>query len=710
MKSIRQLLRQPIRTAAGIVLIALAAAIFVTCVGQYLAAGLTKDGLEYNYNTVAMTTRKYSWEHSEWIQETAEAHPELVKTISDTGLISAYIPELTPDNYTQHFQAAEGYNGNSSGIYGMPYCCAVLEVVLTEISPEITDEVRAVNVMGDRYEERIAVALTCQGTVERAISLQEGYNDPAGYGIELTFRTFDEEGLAALDLEVGGRYLVYGMDYYDNDFFVRSVISADQANFSQPVDLSKVYERLPKGYSAKPSMFTSSGETRYYENLVDGEKTYISVDEGILAKTRSCRLTVCDHSSLPDLTAIFDEYNNMIGMELLYDQRLLLEDEHSDAFTQIGTRLVPAEEYIADYSVPTVARLDGTAEGFLASEAGAAWRKAMEAAEINYHAFPVLAVDKLGYQAEFARGHAEIVEGRDFTQAELEAGKQVCILSQSLAEANGLRVGDTITLQSYAYDPNVNEDVGTYPDPRSDGDGFYVEPSFYSSVRGFSGEPVTYTVVGLYSRENSWQDGSYYAFTPNTIFIPKASAKVPMITSEEGAFRSYVLENGAEEAFDALVKEAGYNGLFVYYDQGYEQVKNGLAAYASVSGQALYVGTAAALGILLLYILLFPLRQRRHLTAMSALGATRGQRIAHLAAYDLGMLLPGAALGTLTGALVWKRVTAELLASVDVLIPLSLEPWRILAIGGLFLLFTAVVLFGCAVLQTREGTYMRRKD
>ncbi len=583
---------------------------------------------------------------------------------------------------------------------------------MTEISPGVKDIVLGADAMGNHYEERTCVELTCKGTVERAVQLQKGYNDPAGYSIELTFKAFDEAALAALGLEVGGRYLVYGMDYYDKDFFVRSIVSADQANFSQPIDMGKALTRQPKGYPVTFYTFTGSGELRYYENIVNDEKTYIEVHEGHLAEARSCRLTVCDYSSLPEYTAKYDECYNLIGTELLHDQRLLMEDENSRVFSQIGTTLVPAEEYITAYSVPTVARLEGTAEEFLASEAGAAWRKVMEAAEINYHAFPVLAVDKLGYQAEFARGKAEIVEGRDFTQVELEAGKQVCILSQSLAEANGLKLGDTVTLRSYVYDPNVNEDVMDYPmvSVSDSYEGFYVEPGFYSSARGFAGEPRTYTIVGLYSRENAWQDGSRYAFTPNTIFIPKASTEAPMVMSTEGVFRSYVLENGAEEAFGALVKEAGYSGLFVYYDQGYDQVKDGLDAYESVSGRALYVGTAAALGILLLYILLFPLRQRRHLTSMSILGADRGQRLAHMAAYNLGMLFPGIVLGTLVGALVWERVTQELMASVDALIPLSLDPWMIAVIGGLLFLFMAVVLLACALLQTREGKYMGRKD
>lgn len=722
MKSIRQLLRQPVKTAAGIVIIALAVAIFVTCAGQYLAAGLTRDELEYKYETVALTTQRYKRsgggyssllpdEYSNWIQETAEAHPELVKTISDTGLLSAYIPELVLDNYTQHFNAAEGLNGSYNGIYGMPYSCAVLEVVLTEISPDVKKTIRtAVDFEGNRYELQTAVTLTCKGTVERAVQLQEGYNDPTGYSVELTVKAYDEAALAALDLEVGGRYLVYGMDYFDRDWFLRSIVSADQANFSQPIDASKVHTQKPEGYPITFYKFTGTGNVRYYENIVNDDKTYIEVFESNLADAQSCRLTVCDYSALPEFIMLFDEYNTPMGAELWFDRRLLLEDEHSDTFTQSGTTVVPAEEYIAAYGVPTVARLDGTAEEFLASEAGAAWKKAMEAAEIDHHAFPVLAVDKLGYQAEFARGQADIVEGRDFSQAELDAGEQVCILSQSLAELNGLTLGDTITLQSYAYDPNVNREVGVYPELGGLGDSFYVEPGFYSSARGFTGEPKTYTVVGLYSRENAWQDNSFYAFTPNTIFIPKASADDCMVTSTEGVFRSYVLENGAVDAFDALVKEAGYSGLFVYYDHGYSQVKDGLDAYESVSGRALYVGAGAFLGVMLLYILLFPLRQRRHLAAMSVLGANRVHRLAHLMTYNLGMLLPGVVLGTLVGALVWRVVTGELMASVDVSVSLSLDPWMIPMIGALLFLFMAVVLLISALLQIREGRYMRRKD
>ena len=54
MKTIKQLLRQPLKTAIGIVIVALAFAILVTCVGQYASTWLTKENMSYNYDTIAL--------------------------------------------------------------------------------------------------------------------------------------------------------------------------------------------------------------------------------------------------------------------------------------------------------------------------------------------------------------------------------------------------------------------------------------------------------------------------------------------------------------------------------------------------------------------------------------------------------------------------------------------------------------------------------
>ena len=54
MKSFRQLLRQPIKFIAGLVLMTMAAAIVCICVGQSLAATNTAEQLDKQFTTVAL--------------------------------------------------------------------------------------------------------------------------------------------------------------------------------------------------------------------------------------------------------------------------------------------------------------------------------------------------------------------------------------------------------------------------------------------------------------------------------------------------------------------------------------------------------------------------------------------------------------------------------------------------------------------------------
>ena len=106
--------------------------------------------------------------------------------------------------------------------------------------------------------------------------------------------------------------------------------------------------------------------------------------------------------------------------------------------------------------MPTIAKLEGKAEEFLATEQGTLWNQMLTGMEIQNHGFPVLAVDKLGYQTTFSQERTRIVEGRDFSEEERENHAKVCIISQQVAVRNGLSVGDTIDMRTYAYDLNID--------------------------------------------------------------------------------------------------------------------------------------------------------------------------------------------------------------------------------------------------------------
>ncbi|MBO5702706.1 MAG: ABC transporter permease [Clostridia bacterium] len=371
------------------------------------------------------------------------------------------------------------------------------------------------------------------------------------------------------------------------------------------------------------------------------------------------------------------------------------------------TVICSSEEYAERYSVPTIAHVPDGVEAFLASEEGAEWRTAIEHIEINSHAFPVIGVQKLGYIADFARENARIVEGRDFTQEELDSGERVCIISETLAAKNGIGVGDTIDMNYYIYDWSV-----PYQSYIKDGRGV-VEPApyFYTSTTGLT-DKESYTIVGLYRDETEWTyvEGDLYSFTPNTIFVPESSVTGSMDYSDQAFFRTYVLKNGSVDEFQQMVADAGYDGLFVCYDQGYSVIAESLYAYDEVARRALTVGVSASLVLAVLYFILFPLQQKKNVMLMSTLGAPRKNRIAYILGSNLCILLPGTVLGLLLGIGAWQTVSsllyssvkAELYLSIDVNVPILLT----ISVIQFIFIFSVAAIF--ALLMTRDRKMYQR--
>ena len=304
---------------------------------------------------------------------------------------------------------------------------------------------------------RYSVSWFCTGTIDRVIGLEQGFASPVGKTIMLTLTVCDEDALEALQLEEGGRYLVYGMNYSD-------VRGHEKRSLNSP-SFSRNFEEL----------FGAGLSDEEFDEEVD------------------CFMTVCDYSSLS--SAAPDPAGNgfIVSQEKRNNYQKL---PNLDGTYRI--ELVPWEEYIPGYCVPTMAKLKGGAEDYLASEEGFLWRQALEEMEISNHGFPVLAVEKLGHQVAFAREQARIVEGRDFTEQERSGGSRVCILSQSQAEANGLKVGDMIDLRYYGYDYNIRVQQRTMMRTSAPG------AAVYSRSAGFLTETESYRIVGLYRQSNAF--------------------------------------------------------------------------------------------------------------------------------------------------------------------------------------------------------------
>ena len=367
---------------------------------------------------------------------------------------------------------------------------------------------------------------------------------------------------------------------------------------------------------------------------------------------------------------------------------------------------ISADEYVPYYKLPTIAPLNSSVDEFLASEEGSLWQKTLDKMEINNHAFPVLCVDKLGYQAEFAREQTRIVEGRDFTESELVNGGKVCIISQTVATINGLQVGDTIELRTYGRDPTLGRQLyemlaaGSFP-----------SAAFYSEALGFSSEMETYTIVGLYRQENAWQNTyDAYGFTPNTIFVPKTSVTSEMEIRDKGLYSTLVIETGKLEEFQTLMEEAGYPDLFICYDQGYSEFMASLDAYEEVSEKALYIGIAAYAVLMLLFVFLFPVMQRKTLVTMFSFGAPRKKRMGHICVSSAAILLPSTVIGAFAGSKLWTQVADRLMQSLNIEIPLEANmPVIAPTLAAAHLLLMALVIVFTALVLTKNNSVMKCK-
>lgn len=733
MKTIKQLLRQPIRAAAGILLIAIAVAVLCICAGQSIAAGETEERLNQSYLTLAFPKSDADGIQSQWLETYARKHPEVVTEISQVGLASAYIPELTIDNWTQHWHKPLVTTSNLFA----PYDTAIMEITLTDIGEVqessqtyakdedgvyILDE-KGVLIPIEFYGSQVTVQLT--GRVERTIALEEGYPDPTGFTVHISLTMDTRRTLDALDLEVGGRYLVYGTNYVDTDWQLRHRASQimtwnkdtelpewDLDTFEGIYDYD-TYEQDGITYYTywTRDEYGALDEVITVDNLADVPSTgfkckigdlYHGMALSDLNQFRSVTMTCRRFSHLPNTST----YQTPDG-EWVYE----ITDEISYVDQYGHTVIISRDEKARLYRAPTMARLTGSAEDFLASEDGALWAEALNNVQVNNHAFAFLGVDRLGYIENFDRCEAQIIQGRDFTAEELEAGARVCVISKQLAEANDLTVGDTIEPQF--YDP----DMGLKYQLSMSNNGFLPKPLYYFVNTTQLQDAQSYTVVGIYEQNDPTpslfdQYGEHdnpYGFTSNTIFAPKTSIDAATYTSESGLFKTAVLQNGALEEFQLAAIEADLGEVFQYTDNGYSAVEGSLATYQENAFRALSVGMTVYGVLLLLFLILFPAREGNVLLTMEALGTERSRRNWYLLRSSLGLLIPGTVIGTGCALLLWDRVSSALSEQEAAMLEIPMNTGSIAVIAAFQLLSALLLVLVIGVHMTKDKPLSKRK-
>lgn len=255
----------------------------------------------------------------------------------------------------------------------------------------------------------------------------------------------------------------------------------------------------------------------------------------------------------------------------------------------------------------------------------------------------VFGVDSLDHLVYFHEGVAALAQGRSFSEAEVESGAAVCIVSETYAEANGLTIGDTVSLDLYRA-PFVGDDQTC--------------ASYTLDRHSACVQQMTATIIGLYDMD--WKDGetSRYGFNINTIFVPRFA-----LCEEGDAYSSFsnlgltgqqimdeahlrgnlplaletisIIPGQQDEYMDSLAQH-GIADQYMFYDGGYSRIAGALNAVKQDGAALAALCMTVWLALTLIALTTHAIRLRSECRILRLLGTPRRQT----GRYALGTMLP----------------------------------------------------------------------
>ncbi|MDR0350286.1 MAG: ABC transporter permease [Coriobacteriales bacterium] len=288
-------------------------------------------------------------------------------------------------------------------------------------------------------------------------------------------------------------------------------------------------------------------------------------------------------------------------------------------------------------------------------------------------------------------GKLSLVEGRVFTEDEIASGSLVAVIPDVVAEANGLHVGDTITLSNEVFDYTLESSGGT-----NDGD--------EESQTAFASRDVILEVIGVFSlnsggdsalsSENATEDGEpsqrsqlkeiaaseFYS----TIYVPIKVAQAEDEFTTEG-YRKIAENAGDEWPQDAYVpyysplyllnsvddlesfEQAARETLPPYYtvisaQSQYQQVAAPMEDIQRLMTAALVAAIVAGLIIVSLVVVLFLRDRRREFGIYLSLGTRRGAIVGQVLIEVLVVAAIALALALFAGSLISGAVSQQMIS------------------------------------------------
>ncbi len=641
MHPFKQLLRQPLRTAAALIILTASAAFICLSWGVYRSGLATAKAVDEGfttlmvYDTEYLTNNKTKVTRNVFYSDTneykaVEAEESLLYAFENDGTfdsIAAALPQSDAlrDIMISRYATAyiDGYlplipslDGSNSDFYDTPYNAAVLVFKATDmkIEPDVIEgyyrfclegNVIARPAFSDRYAKIEKIRLTCQSADEKQLEdIKSGYEAGKTYIVSLPNNYCD------LDRRAKQRIINHYLGFSGGASTGATVDNVD-------------WSTLEIGSDKSPTSWVE-GET------VDATMDYNGRVYGISSKYMD-GLGYCG----ADLFIFPSAANNSasLGMDKIHG---------------------------------TIAEVPGTLEDFLADPDNQYWVDTIKEINTTFNAATIYGTDDLGSLILFADKTMYLSDGEEFSAEDYENGNNVCIVSETAAYKNGWKLGDKIICNYYS---------STSPTG-------YTAPGSYSMNNdlGISDE---YVIKGIYRHTNQFSEKPG-DISPNTVFVPnkcfdKLGIRQPIEENSEDHyaammeslqsrmdFEGMVIKNGRIDDMKAFIEQQGWDlNWFKFYDGGYSEVKSTVEGIKDSADDQLLASTLTCLAAFIIYIALFVMRQRKNVGVMLSLGSGKKRAVGFMVAISTIPAAIATVLGAIIGCAMLKGSVARVVAEAS---------------------------------------------
>ncbi|MDR1589962.1 MAG: ABC transporter permease [Oscillospiraceae bacterium] len=276
-------------------------------------------------------------------------------------------------------------------------------------------------------------------------------------------------------------------------------------------------------------------------------------------------------------------------------------------------------DHLAEPWCGSIWPVTGAPDDYLETEEYAPLRELVEITNADIHTFDMVYTDDMSTIPRFAEGQMVIADGRALTPEDGAGGASVCVVSRDFAEANGLGVGDTLTVRLGTELFEQYKGLGAVAGTRER----------YSPAE----KAVTLEIVGVYADTDgasAQARQAHRSYSVSTVFVPKSLLPVDESTLDKHMFSPAEFSFKVENAWDipAFLEESApaftEMGLtLVFSDGGWTDIVDNFQSAKQLSLIRIVILAAAVAAATGFTVYLFIGRKKKEYAIMRALGTPR---------------------------------------------------------------------------------------